>query len=180
MAGFPDPVANDSCSDSRIWSSLSRKVRRFEFLGFTSSYSMSSSFPISRSALSREAGNALVGEVQQPRALTELEHYQILEKWNQTPRDYPRDHCIHQLIERQAEYNPQAIAVEQADARLTYQELNDRSNQLAHILIRMGVRCESHVAIFLQRSPEMALALLATLKAGAACVPLDPQYPLER
>ncbi len=141
---------------------------------------MSASFPIARSALSREAGNALVGEVQQPRALTELEHYQILEKWNQTARDYPRDHCIHQLIERQAEHNPQAIAVEQADARLTYQELNDRSNQLAHILIRMGVRCESHVAIFLQRSPEMALALLATLKAGAACVPLDPQYPLER
>jgi aspartate racemase len=105
---------------------------------------------------------------------------QLLTDWNCTDAEFPRDLCMHQLVEAQAARTSGAIAVEHGDQRLTYSELEQRANQLAHFLQRRGVGPESRVGICLRRSLELPVALLAVLKAGGACVPLDPAYPRER
>ena len=85
-----------------------------------------------------------------------------------------------QLFEAQTARTPEATAVVFGDAQLSYRELNARANQLARELVRLRVEPNSLVGICLQRSPEMVVAVLATLKAGAAYLPLDPNYPVER
>jgi amino acid adenylation domain-containing protein len=112
--------------------------------------------------------------------LTSPERQQLLVEWNNTQKDYPRDKCIHELFESQVEQTPQAVAVVFGDQQLTYQELNERANQLAHYLRRLGVRRDMLVGICTRRSLEMVIATLGVLKAGAAYVPLDPGYPRER
>jgi surfactin family lipopeptide synthetase A len=92
----------------------------------------------------------------------------------------PEELCIHQLFEAQAERTPEAIALEVNGKRLTYAVLNSRANQWARFLQKLGAGPEVMVGIYLDRSPEMVLAKLATLKAGAAYVPLDPTYPNQR
>lgn len=92
----------------------------------------------------------------------------------------PEGGCLHELFELQAQRTPSAIAVEYEDRQLTYDDLNRRSNQLAHYLIESGVKPETRVAICVERSLEMIVTVLAVLKAGAAYVPLDPAYPAER
>jgi amino acid adenylation domain-containing protein len=118
--------------------------------------------------------------VSQIQILTQLERQQLIVEWNESQADYPADACIHDLFEAQAEQTPQAIAVETETLRLTYLELNRRSNQLAHYLARLGVGPESRVGVCMDRSPDLMVALLAILKAGAAYVPLDPAYPRHR
>jgi len=88
--------------------------------------------------------------------------------------------CIHQMFEQQVERSPDEIAVVFDNQQLTYRELNQQANQLAHYLRSLGVGNEVLVGICLERSLEMAIAILAVLKAGGAYVPLDPSYPLER
>jgi amino acid adenylation domain-containing protein len=88
--------------------------------------------------------------------------------------------CLHQLFERQVAATPQAIALEHEDRRLSYQALNERANRLARYLRELGVGPDERVAICLQRSMEMVVAILAVLKAGGAYVPLDPSYPRKR
>jgi amino acid adenylation domain-containing protein len=112
--------------------------------------------------------------------LTEAERHQLLVEWNDTAADYPKDKCIHELFEEQANRTPDAIAVEFEEQRLTYSELNIRANQLAHHLISFGVGPERLVGICVERSIEMVVGLLGILKAGGAYVPLDPSYPKER
>lgn len=90
------------------------------------------------------------------------------------------DFCIHELVEDQVAKDPDAIAIEQGHRRITYRELNERSNQLARHLRKQGVGPDVPVGICLQRSPELLIALLAVLKSGGACMPLDPEYPRER
>ncbi|WP_155393962.1 non-ribosomal peptide synthetase, partial [Xanthomonas albilineans] len=97
-----------------------------------------------------------------------------------TAVDYPRDACVHELFEAQVVRDPPAIAVVQGEVTLTYGELNAQANQLAHYLRELGVCPDDRVAICVQRSVEMVVALLAVLKAGGAYVPLDPAYPPER
>lgn len=111
--------------------------------------------------------------------LTESEREQFV-VWNRTDEEFPRDKCIHQLVEAQVERSPEAIAVQQEKRALTYSELNSRANQLAHYLRKHGVAPDVPVGVCLQSSPEMMVALLGVLKAGGACVPLDPKYPQER
>ncbi len=101
-------------------------------------------------------------------------------EWNDTAKPYPADKCIHDLIEARVAKTPQAIAIEDGSRRLTYTELNQRANQLAHFLRKKNVGPEVPVAVCLKRSPELLIALLGVLKAGGACVPLDPDYPSER
>ncbi len=108
------------------------------------------------------------------------ERRQLLEGWNDTQREYPRNRCIHELIEEQAERTPGAVAVVCGEKQLSYQELNRRSNQLAHYLRGLGVGPEVLVGICVERSLEMVVGLLGILKAGGAYVPLDPDYPKER
>ena len=112
--------------------------------------------------------------------LTGREKHQLLVEWNDTKTDFPKDKCIHQLFEEQVEKTPDAIAVVFENQQLTYRELNQRANQLAHFLQKLGVGPEVLVGICLERSLDMIVALLAILKAGAAYVPLDPSYPKDR
>src|SRR6185369_14008543 len=87
---------------------------------------------------------------------------------------------LQQIFEAQAERTPERCAVVYDEVELSYQALNERANQLAHYLRRRGVGPESRVAVCLERSAEMVVALLGTLKAGAAFVPLDPAQPPTR
>ena len=112
--------------------------------------------------------------------LTEAERQQILVDWNDTAAEYPRDKCIHQLFEEQAARTPDAVAVEYEEEQLTYRQLNERSNQLAHYLRKLGVEQETLVGICVERSLEMVVGILGILKAGGAYVPMDPAYPKDR
>ena len=110
--------------------------------------------------------------------LSEAE-FQLVLGWNPKETSYPRK-CIHELFLEQAKRTPSAMAVKHKGEALTYSELNRRANQLGHYLAKMGVGPETRVAICLERGLEMVIGLLAILKAGAAYVPLDPTYPVER
>ncbi|MEG3975511.1 amino acid adenylation domain-containing protein [Microcoleus sp. herbarium8] len=106
-----------------------------------------------------------------------------LQQWNQTEANYPDNKCVHQLFEAQADRSPDAIAAifpHNSRQQLTYRELNSRSNQLAHYLQQLGVGPDVLVAICMERSLEIAIAVLGILKTGAAYVPIDPAYPKER
>ena len=108
------------------------------------------------------------------------EYKQLLVDWNDTAADYPRDNCIHKLFEQQALRTPDAIAVVYGDDSLTYRQLDHRANHLAHHLRSIGVGSDGLVALCLERSHELVVAMLGILKAGGAYVPLDPEYPKER
>jgi amino acid adenylation domain-containing protein len=112
--------------------------------------------------------------------LSEEERQQLLVEWNRTTVDFPSDKCVHELFARQAEEQPSAVALVCAGVQLTYGELNHRANQLAHYLRRLGVGPEKLVALAMDRSLEVVIALLGILKAGGAYLPLDPSYPVER
>ena len=112
--------------------------------------------------------------------LTAAERDEILVKWNNTASDHDYKRCVHQLFEEQAARTPDSLAVVFDDERVTYAELNERANQLGHYLKELGVAPEMRVGILLERSVEMAVALLAILKAGGAYVAFDPSYPPER
>ena len=111
--------------------------------------------------------------------LRESERQQLLYEWNDTATEVP-DLCLHQLFEQQVEQTPEAVAVIYEEQQLTYQELNQRANQLAHYLQSLGVGPDVPVGICLERSIETLVGLLGILKAGGACVPLDPGYPQDR
>jgi len=104
----------------------------------------------------------------------------LLIEFNETKVDYPQDKLLHELFEEQAARTPDGVAVRFKDEQLTFAELNARSNQLAHYLRAAGIGPESLVAVALDRSPQMVVALLAVIKAGGAYVPLDMTYPPER
>jgi non-ribosomal peptide synthetase component F len=99
---------------------------------------------------------------------------------NNTKVDYPLEACIHQLFEAQVERTPDAIAVVFEGEQLTYLQLDQRANQLAHYLQKLGVKPEMLVGICVERSLEMVVGLLGILKAGGAYLPLDPSYPQDR
>ena len=112
--------------------------------------------------------------------LTEPERHQLLMQWNNTQAIYPEDKCIHQLFEEQVERTPDAVAVVFGNQKLTYEQLNNQANQLAHYLQSLGVRADVLVGLCVERSLLMIVGLLGILKAGGAYVPLDPEYPTER
>jgi amino acid adenylation domain-containing protein len=111
--------------------------------------------------------------------LSAEEKRRLLFDFNSTEREYPRV-GVHQLFEAQVERTPDSVALVYGTERVTYQQLNERANQLARYLRARGVGVESLVGICLERSIEMVVGLLAVLKAGAAYVPLDPSYPESR
>ncbi|HVU49080.1 MAG TPA: amino acid adenylation domain-containing protein [Polyangia bacterium] len=111
--------------------------------------------------------------------MTDAERQRVLVEWNQTALDAPPA-CIHAEVERQAARTPKAVAVRTGDAALTYEELEGRANRLAAHLAAMGVGPDGLVGICLPRGNDMVVAVLATLKAGGAYLPLDPAYPRPR
>ena len=112
--------------------------------------------------------------------LPDDEKRQLVESWNQTGLEYPREKRIHDLIEAQAKRSPDALAVVFRDQQITYRDLDARANQLARYLRGLGVKPEDRVGISMRRSIDMVVALLGVLKAGGAYVPLDPSYPADR
>src|SRR6185312_6707599 len=108
------------------------------------------------------------------------ERAQVLRQWNDTATAGPREATIPALFEAQVRRAPEAPAVVCGGEVLTYAGLDRRASRLARHLRRLGVGPESLVAIFLERSPELIVAALATLKAGGAYLPIDPAYPAER
>ncbi|KAF9343114.1 hypothetical protein BGX34_007206, partial [Mortierella sp. NVP85] len=143
-----------------------------------------------RTSMERHVGylqsmlRAIVADVEQPvisvDLLSQIERDLVLEGWNDTRQDYPDHLCIHHLFEQQVERTPQATALVFNDQSMTYAQLNERANRLAHHLIGLGVQPDSLVAICVERSFAMIVGVLAILKAGGAYVPLDPTYASER
>lgn len=112
--------------------------------------------------------------------LSDAEREQLLIRWNDTATPYPRDKCIHQLFEERALQCPDSIALAGWQGTMSYAELNARSNRLAHYLRAHGVGIESRVAICMERSFELVIAMMGILKAGGVYVPIDPDYPEDR
>ncbi|MEL7246311.1 MAG: condensation domain-containing protein, partial [Cyanobacteria bacterium J06573_2] len=104
--------------------------------------------------------------------LSEIERHKILVEWNQTQLDYPPDKCIHKLFEEQVAKTPDAVALIWKDQQLTYQQLDNRANQLANYLQTLGIKPDSKVGICIERCLEMVIGILGILKAGGAYVPL--------
>lgn len=112
--------------------------------------------------------------------LDEIEKQQLLIESNRPESAYPQDKPAHRLMEEQVAATPGSVALILDQQRWTYKELNERANQLAHYLRDVGLGPESRVAILMERSFDMVVALFAVWKAGGAYVPLDPAYPAER
>ncbi|HEY4932224.1 MAG TPA: amino acid adenylation domain-containing protein [Terriglobales bacterium] len=112
--------------------------------------------------------------------LPEAELRQLVVDWNQTAADYPRDKCLHELFEAQAALTPDRPALRFNEELLSYRELNERANQVAHYMQTLGVGPNSLVGLCVERSAEMMVALLGILKAGGAYVPLNPDNPKPR
>ncbi|MFJ2865132.1 amino acid adenylation domain-containing protein [Kitasatospora sp. NPDC087314] len=105
------------------------------------------------------------------------ERHEVLELWNGTVTRYDDDVCLHQLVERQVAATPTAVAAVFDGRELTYRELDEQANALAWQLRELGVGPDERVGIALRRSLDLVVANLAVLKAGGACVPIDPSYP---
>ena len=113
--------------------------------------------------------------------MTQEEQQQLLVEWNDTLVDREVQHAsVTRWFEQQVERTPDATALAASGVELSYRELNTRANQLAHHLSRLGVARETAVGVYLERSANMIVALLATLKAGGTYVPLNPEYPRHR
>jgi amino acid adenylation domain-containing protein/thioester reductase-like protein len=112
--------------------------------------------------------------------LSAAEKQQLLVTWNKTDRPFDLTRCYHHVFEDQVEKTPDAVAVSCEDIRLTYRELNNRANQVAHLLVEQGVGPEVVVALLAERGIEFLVMILAVLKAGGAYLPLDPRHPPHR
>ncbi|KAA3658966.1 MAG: amino acid adenylation domain-containing protein, partial [Chloroflexi bacterium] len=143
-----------------------------------------------RSTIERMVGHfetlldGIVADPDQPVAtlpiLTEPELHQLLVTWNNTDTPIPDHLCVHQLFAAQTAQTPNAVAVRFQTQQLTYAELNAKANQLAHHLQAQGIGPETLVGVCMTRTPDLIVALLGTLKAGGAYIPIDPTYPSER
>jgi amino acid adenylation domain-containing protein len=112
--------------------------------------------------------------------LAEADRHRLLLEWNDTRQNFLKDKSVVEMFENQVERAPDSLAVIFENRTLTYRELNQRANQLAHYLIRQGVHEGTHVAVCLKHSINLAIGLLAILKAGGVYLPLEPSYPQER
>lgn len=112
--------------------------------------------------------------------LSEAERHKIVVEWNATQREYPTQEPLHELVERQSRRTPEAVAVVDGDRVLTYHRLDADANRISRALRLRGVKPTDHVGVCLPRSFNVVTALLGTLKAGAAVVPMDPGYPVDR
>jgi amino acid adenylation domain-containing protein len=116
-------------------------------------------------------------EISRLKLLSEKASQSLLIDFNQTQAAFPQELCIHQLFEAQVEQNPEKIALIFEEETLTYRQLNDRANQLAHSLQSLGVQPDSIVGLCVERSLDLIIGILSILKAGGAYLPLDPKWP---
>ncbi len=111
--------------------------------------------------------------------LGKQELHQVLVEFNNTATNYPK-YCIQDLLERQFSLTPDAVALIEGERRVTYRELDQRSNQVAHYLVKRGAGPDIPIGIYCERSVDLVVGILGILKAGSPYVPLDPGYPKER
>ena len=137
--------------------------------------------------LGRYFVRVLEGAVENPESkildlalLDERERQKILVDWNETQRDYPSGHCVHELFEEQVIRTPDSIALEHKNVRMTYRELDEKANQIACFLDSFRNKSDHLIGVYLDPSMETVISLLAILKSGAAYLPLDPSFPFER
>ena len=112
--------------------------------------------------------------------LDEQEKRTLAVEWNATQADYPRDRCVHELFEDHAAQSPDKTALVCGAQRLSYRELNEKANQVAHYLLRLNITPDTPIGLFFNRSMEQVIGVLGVLKAGAAYMPYDPAYPRDR
>ncbi|MGE5431355.1 MAG: amino acid adenylation domain-containing protein [Syntrophomonadaceae bacterium] len=112
--------------------------------------------------------------------MDDAERKMIIHEWNSAKTEFETSSCIHQIFERQAKLHPDNIAAVFEGSSLSYKELNEKANQLAHFLRKLGVGPEDIAGICIERSLEMLISLLGIIKAGGAYLPLDASYPEER
>jgi amino acid adenylation domain-containing protein len=179
-----EPLANNSTTAKFDLTLVIEDIEQGLIANFEYNTDLFDELTISRLAANFEV--LLTGIVAEPEQqlrklplLTTTEKQQLLE-WSQGEIYLQPELCLHQLFEAQVEKTPDAVAVVFENQQLTYRELNNRANQLAHYLQKLGVHPEVLVGICVERSLEMVIGLLAILKAGGAYIPLDPAYPKER
>lgn len=126
---------------------------------------------------SAQDGHIGIGQREQSGVESE---YEKMARWNATQRAFPLDVCMPQLIAMQAAITPGAVALVAGEQTVSYGALNRRANQLAHYLRERGVRANTLVGLYMERSIDMVVGLLGILKAGGAYLPLDSRYPQER
>ena len=114
------------------------------------------------------------------RLMTEDDERRLLIEWNASARDYDTAACVHHLFERQVRRTPDAVAVAMGSDSLTYAALDARAEEIAEALVDLGAGPDAIVGLYLSRSPDMVAAMLAIHKAGAAYLPLDPNFPVDR
>ncbi|OAJ74063.1 hypothetical protein AYJ08_10560 [Brevibacillus sp. SKDU10] len=131
-------------------------------------------------ALLEHVGLETSMEIGKLRLLSQNKQQKLLKMINNTKEDYPCEQTIPFLFEEQVKRNPERIAIVHENQHLTYRQLNERSNRLAHRLVKQGVAREGIVGISFDSSFEMIISILAVLKSGAAYLPIDPHYPEER
>lgn len=131
-------------------------------------------------ALLSSAARDVRAPVDELEIVSEGEKKFLLAEFNNTRTECLPDRCLHHLFEEQVEKTPNADAVVFGQVHLSYQDLNRRANQLAHHLQSLGVGPEVIVGVFLERSPQLVIAILAALKAGGCYLPIDPVYPADR
>lgn len=119
-------------------------------------------------------------QIQYLNILSSNELQKVIIDFNRTKIKYPKDKTLNQLFEEQVERSPQHIALVFENKSLTYEDLNNLSNQLAHHLHTKSVQIEDIIPIYLERSIDMVISMLAIMKAGGICVPMDPNIPIER
>ena len=124
--------------------------------------------------------NQVEQEISRIDILSPEERGRLLNQWNDTAADYGKVECLHRLFEQQVARTPSSLALMFNDISLTYQELNERANQLAHYIIAQGGGPDSIIGVFMERSLEMVIALFGIMKAGAAYLPLEPDLPGRR
>jgi amino acid adenylation domain-containing protein len=112
--------------------------------------------------------------------LGEAERKRLLVEWNNTRKEYPRNAAVSRLVEHWAATRPKSPAVTYGKTTLSYADLNARANQLAHRLQKLGLKAGEVVGVMMERSNEMAVAMIGIIKAGGGYLPLDPSYPQER
>ncbi|MCE6998605.1 amino acid adenylation domain-containing protein [Saccharothrix sp. S26] len=118
--------------------------------------------------------------ISQPELLARQERQGLLAAWTDTHADAPVDRCAHELVAAQAARTPDAVALVHGDVRVTYRELVDRANRLAHELVARGVRAGQVVGVLLNRDVDLVVAVLGVLTAGAGYTALDPRFPRRR
>src|SRR5262249_52750543 len=129
--------------------------------------------------LARNAGSAPHAPILRLNAINEQERHRLIAEYNPASHN-PAEKSLLEHIEEQARYNPGNIAGVCGKEQLTYGDLDRKANQLAHYLRGLGVKPDVVVGICMERSPELMIAILGTMKAGGAYIPMDPSYPPDR